>query len=75
MEILIQLTEKEWKIAASYAQMHSLSLDVAFKQALFERIEDEYDLSVADEAYNNYLESGYKSTPIADFWRDLDTEE
>ena len=27
----------------------------AFKKALFDKIEDEYDLIVAERAYNNYL--------------------
>lgn len=74
MAFSIRLTEEERKIATSYAQMHSLSLGEAFKQALFERIEDEYDLAVADEAYKDYVKGGCKSTPIADFWRELDAE-
>ena len=28
-----------------------------FKQALFERIEDEYDIAIADEAYHEYLKN------------------
>ena len=61
-------------LAESYAKLHSLSVGEAFKRALFERIEDEYDIVVADEAYKEYLDSGCKSTPIADFWRELDDE-
>ena len=51
-----------------------MSLAEAFKRALFERIEDEYDITVANEAYTDYVASGCKSTPIADFWRELDEE-
>lgn len=72
MAFSIRLTEEERNLATAYAKVHSLSLGEAFKQALFERIEDEYDLVVADEAYREYVASGYKSTPIADFWRELD---
>ena len=32
-----------------------MSVGEAFKRALFERIEDEYDIAVADEAYEEYL--------------------
>ena len=32
-----------------------MSLGEAFKKALFEKIEDEYDIVVADEAYKEYL--------------------
>lgn len=74
MAFSIRLTEEERKLATSYAQIHSLSLGEAFKQALFERIEDEYDIAIAEEAYSDYVASGCKSTPIADFWRELDEE-
>lgn len=57
MAFSIRLTEQEKKIADSYARMHSLSLGEAFKQALFEKIEDEYDLKVYEEAYAEYQEN------------------
>ena len=44
----------------------------AFKKALFERIEDEYDIAVANEAYDEYLKSGKKSRPIGELWKDVD---
>ncbi len=74
MAFSIRLTEQEKLIADSYAKLHSLSLGEAFKQALFEKIEDEYDIAVAEEAYAEYVDSGCKSTPVADFWRELDAE-
>ena len=74
MAFSIRLTEQEKLIADSYARMHSLSLGEAFKQALFEKIEDEYDIAVAEEAYADYVNSGCKSTPVEEFWRELDEE-
>lgn len=74
MAFSIRLTEEERNLADSYAKLHSLSIGEAFKRALFEKIEDEYDIAVADEAYKEYLDSGCKSTPIADFWKELDDE-
>ena len=74
MSFSIRLTPEEKSLAESYAKLHSLSVGEAFKRALFERIEDEYDIVVANEAYKEYLDSGCKSTPIADFWRELDDE-
>ena len=74
MSFSIRLPPEEKSLAESYAKLHSLSVGEAFKRALFERIEDEYDIVVADEAYKEYLDSGCKSTPIADFWRELDDE-
>lgn len=37
--------------------------------------EEEYDIAVANEAYQDYVDSGYKATPAADFWREIDEEE
>ena len=74
MSFSIRLTPDEKKIAESYAKIHSISLGEAFKQALFEKIEDEYDIAVAEEAYNEYVKGGCKSTPIADFWKELDSD-
>ena len=72
MSFSIRLTEEEKMLASSYAKLHSLSLAEAFKRALFERIEDEYDLSVADEALAEYKNSGERSTPIDELWKELD---
>ncbi|MBR5046942.1 MAG: hypothetical protein IKX76_01770 [Eubacterium sp.] len=54
MSFSIRMTEEERRIAESYAKMHSVSLAEAFKRALFEKIEDEYDLAVAERAYAEY---------------------
>ncbi len=74
MAFSIRLTEEERNLAESYAKLHSLSIGEAFKRALFEKIEDEYDIAIAAEAYEEYLDSGCKSTPVSDFWRELDEE-
>ena len=74
MAFSIRLSEEERALAESYAKLHSMPLAEAFKRALFERIEDEFDITVANEAYKDYVASGCKSTPIADFWRELDEE-
>lgn len=54
MAFSIRLTEQEKKLADSYAKLHSISLGEAFKQALFEKIEDEYDLAVYEKAMEEY---------------------
>jgi len=66
------MSPEERNLAESYAKIHSISLSDAFKQALFERIEDEYDTSVYDQAYEEYLKSGKKSRPINKLFEDLD---
>lgn len=72
MGFSIRLTEEEKALASSYAKLHSMSLGEAFKKALFERIEEEYDVAVANEAYEEYVKGGEKSSPITDLWEELD---
>ncbi len=54
MSFSIRLTAEEKSLAESYAKLHSMSVGEAFKRALFERIEDEYDIAVAKDAYEEY---------------------
>lgn len=72
MAFSIRLTENEKNIANSYAKLHSLSLGEAFKQALFEKIEEEYDIALCDEAYKEYQDNNKDSRPIEELWQKLD---
>lgn len=72
MSFSIRLTAEEKSLAESYAKVHAISVGEAFKRALFERIEDEYDITVARDAYNEYVEGGSKSRPISELWGELD---
>lgn len=72
MAFSIQLTDKERSLADSYAKIHSMTLGEAFKSALFEKIEDEYDITIADDSYNNYVKNGKVSRPIEELWKELD---
>ena len=72
MAFSIRLTEEERRLADSYAKLHSMSMGEAFKRALFDKIEEDYDLTAADEAYSEYLSGGKKSRPVGEFWKELD---
>ena len=72
MAFSIRLTEEEKRLADSYAKIHSMSLGEAFKRALFEKIEDEYDVTVTDEAYQEYVADGKKSRPIEELWKECE---
>ena len=67
MSFSIRLNENERRLAESYAKVHAISIGDAFKRALFEKIEDEYDIAVAEDAYNEWVEDGKRSTPFAEF--------
>ena len=72
MAFSIRLTEDERMLAESYAKLHSFTLSEAFKRALFEKIEDEYDLTVGQEAYSEYVADKKKSRPIDELWKECD---
>ena len=72
MGFSLRLNEEERMLADSYAKLHAMSLGEAFKRALFEKIEDEYDIRVAEEAHADYVKSGKKSEPIENLWQELD---
>ena len=71
MTFSIRLTPAERGLAESYAKLHSCSLADAFKKALFEKIEDEYDLAVFEDAYAEYLASGKKTHTFAEVCEEL----
>ena len=66
MAFSIRLTEDEKRLADSYAKMHSMSIGEAFKRALFEKIEDEYDLKVYEEAM-----AEFKKNPVTYSFEDI----
>ena len=70
MSFSIRLSEEERKLAESYAKLNSISMGDAFKKALFEKIEDEYDVVLADKAYKDYLKN---KTTIShkELWKEL----
>jgi len=39
---------------------------------LFEKIEDEYDVAIAEESYNEYVKTGKKGRPISELWEECE---
>ena len=70
MAFSIRLNEKERNLAESYSHLHGITLGEAFKQALFDRIEDEYDMQIAQEALNDWERDGYQTRPIEELWEE-----
>ena len=54
MVVSIKLTKREKEIADAYIKTKCISLDVAMKEALFEKIEEEYDSLQTDAAIKEY---------------------
>ncbi len=72
MAFSIRLSDEERQLVSSYAKVHAMSIGEAFKRALFEKIEDEYDVVLAEQAYDEYIKSGKQSRPIQELWNELD---
>lgn len=58
MTISVRLNEEDTKLIKSYAEMNNISLSDLIRNALLEKIEDEYDL----ECYRKAMEE-YKKNP------------
>lgn len=74
MPFSIHLSPEEKRLATNYAHIHRISIAEAFKRALFEQIEDEYDAEIAKKTYAAYIASGKKSRPISEIWSELDAD-
>ena len=68
--ISIRLTEEEKQLADAYAKLNGVSLSEAIKRAYFEKIEEEYDIALADAALREY-EKNPKTYTLAELMKEL----
>lgn len=54
MVISIRMSEEEKQLADAYAKLKGVTLSEAIKRAYFEKIEDEYDIALANYALKEY---------------------
>ena len=71
MSFSIRLTTQERALVDSYAKLHSMSVGDAFKQALFEKIEEEYDLQAVKEYESAKANGEVILVDHEEFWGDL----
>ena len=57
MSISIRISKKEKQIIKEYSKLNGLSVSEAMRQAIFEKIEDEYDILMLEEAIGDYEEN------------------
>ena len=55
MAISLRLSEEDKMIIKTYAEMHNISVSDLIRQAVMEKIEDEYDLNAYNKAMAFYL--------------------
>ena len=58
MTISVRLSDKDTELIKAYAEMNNISLSDLIRNAVLEKIEDEYDL----ESYNKAMKE-YKKNP------------
>ena len=71
MSYSIRMTKEEKDIAENYAKINNISLAEAFKRALFDRIEDEYDMKVFDEYEEEKAKGNVKTYSHEEVWKEL----
>ena len=54
MTISVRLNEKDTKLIKAYAKMNNISLSDLVRNAILEKIEDEYDLDYYNKAIEEY---------------------
>ena len=59
MAISLRLSEEDTRLIKSYAAIHNVSVSELFRQAVIEKIEDEYDLKAYEKAM-----AEYKADPV-----------
>ena len=57
MTISLRLAEEDAKLFKSFASLHGISVSELVRQAVLERIEDEYDLQLFDEAMKKHRQN------------------
>lgn len=54
MAISLRLNEEDTILIKNYAALHNISVSDLFRQAVMEKIEDEYDLKAFEKAMESY---------------------
>jgi len=54
MAISLRLSNEDTMLIKNYASMHNISISELFRQAVLEKIEDEYDLRAYEKAIAAY---------------------
>lgn len=50
----VRMSKEEEELIRAYCELHGLSVSTALKQALLEKIEDEYEIKWAEECIKKY---------------------
>ena len=62
MTISVRLSEEDTELIKAYAEMNNISLSELVRNAIMEKIEDEYDLECYNKAIKEYKQNPKKYT-------------
>ncbi|MCL2712512.1 MAG: DUF6290 family protein [Methanomassiliicoccaceae archaeon] len=71
MKISVHVTDDQKKVIRNYASSRGLSVSEAMRAAIFEIIEDEYDLALAKKALAEWERGGKKTYTHEEVGREL----
>ncbi len=54
MTVSLRLNDSDYDVIRKYSQIHGISVSDLFRQAVLERIEDEFDLKAYNKAMEEY---------------------
>jgi RHH-type transcriptional regulator, rel operon repressor / antitoxin RelB len=54
MSISIRMNDKEMKLVKKYAELNGTTISDVMRKAILEKIEDEFDIFLYDQAYKAY---------------------
>lgn len=66
MKVTIELDDKDYKLIEKYADKHNVTMTEFIIESVLERIENEYDLKVYEEAM-----AEYEANPVSYSFEDL----
>ena len=70
MSVSVRLSEEETALFKDYAAMKGISVSEMIRRSVLERIEDEYDIVLAEEAYRDYQENP-KTYSHEEAWKEI----
>lgn len=73
--ISLRLNEKEEKLLKEISEFEGVGISSYIKKIVFEKLEDEYDIKLADNAYKNHVATGMKTTSFDDLVKELGFDE
>jgi len=71
MTISVRLNEKDAELVKAYAKMNNISLSDLIRNAILEKIENEYDLECYEKAMKEYKENP-KTYTLEEIKKELD---